>query len=75
MINMDLEGFAIATGSTCALGASDPSAALLAMGMSKKRAASTVRISFGEGNSEGDGALAADVLLSVAARLRGLARR
>ena len=35
MINLDLEGIAVATGSTCALGGTDVSPVLLAMGLSR----------------------------------------
>ena len=47
MMNMDLAGVAIATGSTCALGGRDPSPGLLAMGYDVAKASRTVRISFG----------------------------
>ena len=75
MINMDLEGFAVSTGSRCALGATDASPSLLAMGLSSRRAASTLRVSVGEGNDEDQIDRAAQVLVAVIARLRSLAHR
>ncbi len=75
MINMDLEGIAIATGSTCALGSADPSPGLLAMGMSRKRASSTIRISVGEGTTEEHAVHAASTLCRIVSRLHALARR
>jgi cysteine desulfurase len=75
MINMDLEGIAIATGSTCALGSSDPSPSLLAMGFSRRRAASTVRVSVGEGTAHKHAERAASTLCHIARRLRSLAHR
>ena len=75
MINMDLEGIAIATGSTCALGSTDPSPGLLAMGMSRKRASSTVRISVGEGTTRDHVSHAASTLCRIVSRLHALARR
>ena len=75
MINMDLEGFAVATGSTCALGSSDPSPGLLAMGLSKRRAASTLRISVGEGTTTKHMDSAASTLGRVVLRLRALAQK
>jgi cysteine desulfurase len=75
MINMDLEGFAISTGSACALGSTDPSPGLLAMGFTKKRAATTVRLSVGEGTTEHDIARAASTLSDIVERLRALSRR
>ena len=74
MINLDLEGIAVATGSTCALGGTDTSPTLLAMGFSKKRASSTIRITTGEGNDVDSMARAASVFCRVASRLRSLAR-
>jgi len=75
MINMDLEGIAIATGSTCALGSSDPSPGLLAMGFTRTRAASTIRVSVGEGNDHDHMQRAASTLCAIVSRLRSLARR
>ncbi|MDA1194119.1 MAG: cysteine desulfurase family protein [Planctomycetota bacterium] len=75
MINMDLEGIAVATGSTCALGSSDPSPGLLAMGLSRKRASSTIRVSVGEGTTEDHMIEAASTLCRIVTRLRALAGR
>jgi len=75
MINMDLEGFAVSTGSTCALGSSDPSPGLLAMGYSKRRASSTLRISVGENVSTTHMTRAASTLCTIVSRLRRLAHR
>jgi cysteine desulfurase len=75
MINMDLEGFSISTGSTCALGSSDPSPSLLAMGMSKQRTASTIRISVGANIGMDHMKRAASTLCAIVSRLRALARR
>ena len=75
MINMDLEGFAVSTGSTCALGSADPSPGLLAMGMTKQRAASTIRISVGEGVTSEHMRRAASTICEVVFRLRALAQR
>ncbi len=75
MINMDLEGFAVSTGSTCALGSSEPSPGLLAMGFTKQRAATTIRISVGEGNERDHMERAASTLCHIVSRLRQLAKR
>jgi cysteine desulfurase len=73
MINMDLEGFAISTGSACALGSRDPSPGLLAMGFTKQRAATTIRVSVGEGNDPDQIERAASTLRHIVLRLRALA--
>ena len=75
MINMDLEGFAVSTGSTCALGGSEASPGLLAMGFSKQRAATTIRVSVGEGTDPDQMERAASTLCGIVSRLRGLAAR
>jgi cysteine desulfurase len=74
-INLDLKGFAVATGSTCALGGTDVSPSLLAMGLSPRRAASTVRVSPGPATSVEDAHRAGRTLAEVVERLRALARR
>ncbi|MDJ0974245.1 MAG: cysteine desulfurase family protein [Planctomycetota bacterium] len=75
MINMDLAGIAVATGSTCALGGSDPSPSLLAMGFNVARAASTIRVSVGEGVDDNSMKRAASTLCRIVERLRSLHRR
>lgn len=75
MINLDLEGIALSTGSACALGSSDPSPGLLAMGFSRRRAASTVRVSVGASNDRDQMERAASTLCTIVSRLRALARR
>jgi cysteine desulfurase len=73
-INLDLKGFAVATGSTCALGGTDVSPSLLAMGLSPRRAAATVRVSPGPATSVGDASRAGHAVAEVVERLRALAR-
>lgn len=75
MINLDLEGISVATGSACALGATTPSPSLRAMGWSPERVARTLRISIGEGNDEAQMARAAAAVNGVAKRLRAMRPR
>ncbi len=74
LVNLDLEGIAVSTGSACAVGGAEPSPVLLAMGFPRRRAASTLRFSFGEGNDEADVARLRSVLPALVGRLRALAR-
>ena len=74
LVNLDLEGIAVSTGSACAVGAADPSPVLLAMGVSKKRASSTIRFSVGEGVELCDVDRAGEALARLVTRLRSLAR-
>jgi len=75
MIHMDLAGFAVATGSTCALGGTEVSPSLLAMGLSARRAASTIRVSPSPTASDAALVEAAHALSTAVERLRSLARR
>lgn len=50
LIRLDLEGFAVSTGAACGSGTVEPSAALLAAGLSREEALASIRISFGLGN-------------------------
>jgi cysteine desulfurase len=74
LVNLDLEGIAVSTGSACAVGSTDASPVLLAMGLSKRRAASTIRFSVGEGVSADDVDEATSSFRAIVARLRDLAR-
>ncbi len=72
---MDRAGFAIASGSACSSGATEPSATLLAMGVDADLARGAVRVSLGLENTEshvGDFLAAMHVTLS---RLSGMMRR
>ena len=74
LVNLDLEGVAVSTGSACAVGATDPSPVLLAMGFSPRRAASTIRFSIGEEIKEVDVARGVEIFAAIVARLRSLSR-
>jgi cysteine desulfurase len=74
LVNLDLDGFAVSTGSACAVGSTDASPVLLAMGLSKRRAASTIRFSVGEGVARIDVDRAAAAFRAIVERLRALAR-
>jgi cysteine desulfurase len=66
VIALDLRGFAVSSGAACSSGAVEPSHVLLAMGQSKQEARSSVRFSFGRGNTaESTDALASAVIESV----------
>lgn len=73
MIRLDLDGFAVSTGSACAAGAVEPSKALLAMGLSRDEALSSLRVSFGPTNSDEEAAAFLGALGRQLAELRRLA--
>jgi cysteine desulfurase len=50
LIRLDIAGFAVSTGSACSSGTVEPSKTLLATGMAKEEALSSLRVSFGMTN-------------------------
>jgi cysteine desulfurase len=67
VIALDLRGYAVSSGSACSSGAVEPSHVLLAMGLTREEARSSIRFSLGPGNTrdEVDGLIEA-VVASVA---------
>jgi len=73
VIALDLEGFAVSTGSACSSGAVEPSHVLTAMGLSPEQARASLRFSLGRCNTaEQVDALAGAVVRAVE-RLRAIA--
>jgi cysteine desulfurase len=73
LIALDLKGFAVSSGAACSSGAPEPSHVLLAMGLSRLEARSSIRFSLGRSNTiEQVDALVEAVVDSVA-HLRKLA--
>jgi len=64
LIRLDLAGFAVSTGSACSSGSVEPSKTLLAAGISREEALSSLRVSFGIGNTMAD----VDAFLAALAR-------
>lgn len=73
LIRLDLAGYAVSTGSACSSGTVEPSRTLLAIGLSRDEALSSLRVSFGMLNrpEEVDGFL--DTLAAEVAELRRVA--
>ncbi len=72
LINLDLAGVAVSTGSACASGNTDPSHVLLAMGIPKDMIEGSLRFSLGYGNTEEDVDYIVEVLPDIVARLRAI---
>ncbi len=70
VIALDMRGMAVSTGSACSSGSVEPSHVLLAMGLSDEAAKSSVRFSFGRGNSIDDVKELVAVLVKVVAKMR-----
>lgn len=73
LMQLDLAGFAVASGSACSSGKREASHVLLAMGASQEQARSSIRISFGPGNSHEDAMALVGELVRIRKRLRGMA--
>ena len=70
MMRLDLEGFAVSTGSACASGRIEPSHVLRAMGVPEDTARGSIRISFGRDNTEDEVEALVEVLARVVPELR-----
>ena len=75
LIALDLEGFAVSTGSACSSGTLEPSHVLRAMGLSSHRAQNSIRFSLGQGNDESQIDALIATLPRIVEKLRALARR
>lgn len=69
--SLDLAGIAVSTGSACSSGAVTPSHVLLAMGLGEERAKSSVRFTFGKGNTEEEVYETYEQLKKIVKRIRG----
>ncbi|MGE5813958.1 MAG: cysteine desulfurase family protein [Acidobacteriota bacterium] len=74
LIALDLEGFAVSTGSACSSGALEPSHVLRAMGLPSHRTQNSIRFSLGLGNTETEVDSLVAILPRVVERLRGLSK-
>lgn len=73
LLNLDIAGVAASAGSACTTGNSEPSHVLRAMGLSDERCRSSVRLTVGRCNDEGQMEDAADSLAEAVSRIRQLA--
>ncbi len=74
LMNLDLKNFSVSTGSACSAGNPEPSAALLAMGISRAEAQSSLRLSLGWHNTLEEINLFVDQLKEIVERLRRINR-
>jgi cysteine desulfurase len=72
LINLDLEGVAVSTGSACSSGTLEPSPVIRALGVDDETARGSIRFSFGKDNTEADVDYAVEVLAGAVERLRAL---
>lgn len=72
LINLDLQGVAVSTGSACSSGTLEPSPVIRALGRSIEDARGSIRFSFGKGNTLEDVDYTVAVLRDAVGRLREL---
>jgi cysteine desulfurase len=72
LINLDLQGVAVSTGSACSSGTLEPSPVIRALGHNEELARGSIRFSFGKDNTDEDVDYVVDVLQRAVTNLRRL---
>jgi cysteine desulfurase len=72
LMNLDMEGVAVASGSACSTGSAEPSPTMKAIGVPPLFSNSPVRLSLGPGNTESEIDYTIGVFEKVVARLRAI---
>jgi cysteine desulfurase len=72
LINLDLQGVAVSTGSACSSGTLEPSPVIRALGVDDEIARGSIRFSFGKDNSDSEVDYVVDALVQAVGRLRAL---
>lgn len=72
VVEMDAVGFAVGSGPACSAGTAEPSPVLLAAGLSPSEARSSVRISFGRGNTLASASALGAAMASAVRRMQGI---
>ena len=72
LINLDLQGVAVSTGSACSSGTLEPSPVIRALGVDDEIARGSIRFSFGKDNTDSEADYVVRVLAQVVERLRAL---
>ncbi len=70
LMNLDMRGFAVSTGAACSSGSPEPSPTLLAMGLTRSEAQSSLRVGLGWETTEEEMDRFVDVLKEVVTHLR-----
>lgn len=71
LMNLDIEGFSVSTGAACSSGSPEPSPVLLAMGLSRQEAQSSLRVGIGWGTQKEELQKFVEALDKIVRRIRG----
>ncbi len=72
LMNLDIRGFSVGTGAACSSGNPEPSPVLLALGLTRDEAQSSLRISLGKDTTQQEVQALAQALIEVVEHLRNL---
>jgi cysteine desulfurase len=72
LMNLDMRGFSVSTGAACSSGSPEPSPVLLAMGLTRTEAQSSLRLGLGWENTREEVDRFVQVLIEVVAHLRSI---
>ncbi len=75
LINLDMQGVAVSTGSACSSGSLEPSPVIRALGRTDELARGAIRFSFGKDNTEEDVDYVLETLPKAIASLRRMSRQ
>jgi cysteine desulfurase len=75
LINLDMQGVAVSTGSACSSGSLEPSPVIRALGREDELARGAIRFSFGKENTVDDVERVLEILPNAVENLRRLSRR
>ncbi|MCH2533244.1 MAG: cysteine desulfurase [Bdellovibrionales bacterium] len=75
LMNLDMQGFSVSTGAACSSGSMDPSPVLLALGLSRDQAQSSLRLGLGWGTTQQDIDHFVETLIPIVHRLRELKQK
>ncbi|MCB0407669.1 MAG: cysteine desulfurase [Bdellovibrionales bacterium] len=70
LMNLDMKGFSVSTGAACSSGSPEPSPVLIAMGLSREEAQSSLRLGLGWGTTREEVDLFIEQLVVTVKRLR-----
>ena len=72
LMNLDMKGFSVSTGAACSSGSPEPSPVLLAMGLTRGEAQSSLRVGLGWGTTQDEVDAFVETLKSVVLHVRSL---